>query len=54
MDKNALPPADRIRDVIEAEALPSTPTEKALAKLWADVLGLSTVDVNDSFFDVGG
>lgn len=54
VNKNALPPVDRVRDVIEPEALPSTPTEVALAKLWADVLGLCTVDVNDSFFDLGG
>ncbi|MFC8954497.1 amino acid adenylation domain-containing protein [Streptomyces sp. NPDC057101] len=33
---------------------PSTPAETALAALFADLLGLPTVGVHDSFFELGG
>lgn len=33
---------------------PSTETEKALAALWQEVLGVSKVGVQDSFFELGG
>ncbi|MGW2089826.1 amino acid adenylation domain-containing protein [Streptomyces sp. NPDC001880] len=33
---------------------PRTDTERALAGIWAEVLGLDTVGVTDRFFDVGG
>ena len=33
---------------------PATATEKALAKLWSDVLGHDNVGVDDNFFDAGG
>jgi non-ribosomal peptide synthase protein (TIGR01720 family) len=37
-----------------AYAPPSTPVEKALALIWADVLGLDRVGIHDNFFDLGG
>ena len=33
---------------------PRTPTEEALAAIWADVLKLDRVGVDDYFFDIGG
>jgi len=34
--------------------LPATPTERAVAGVWCEVLGLPAVGATDSFFDVGG
>ncbi|WP_156656064.1 non-ribosomal peptide synthetase, partial [Mycobacterium sp. 852002-51971_SCH5477799-a] len=33
---------------------PSTPAEETLARIYADVLGIDRVGVDDSFFDLGG
>jgi amino acid adenylation domain-containing protein len=33
---------------------PHSATERALASLWSDVLGVESVGVHDSFFDLGG
>lgn len=41
-------------DVVEANALPKTVTEERLAKVWAEVLSRSAVDIQESFFDLGG
>ncbi|MFE1872681.1 amino acid adenylation domain-containing protein [Streptomyces sp. NPDC059496] len=38
----------------EAAVAPRTDIERALAEIWAEVLGLDTVGVTDRFFDVGG
>ncbi|MDB9524397.1 amino acid adenylation domain-containing protein [Oscillatoria sp. CS-180] len=37
-----------------AEALPQTLIEQRLADIWASVLRLETVGLNDNFFDLGG
>ncbi len=34
--------------------VPATPAEKALAKIWQDVLGLESVRCHDNFFELGG
>ena len=44
------PPRDRSRGPGNC----AVPTEAAMASLWAEVLGLPTVDVRDDFFDIGG
>lgn len=33
---------------------PATPTEKTLAEIWADVLDIERVGINDNFFTLGG
>ncbi len=52
LDTRALPPPD-YRDPGRYRA-PATPTEEILAAIYAQVLGLDRVGVDDSFFDLGG
>jgi acyl carrier protein len=33
---------------------PRNPTEKALAQIWCELIGLDEVGVTDDFFDLGG
>ena len=44
------------RDIVEAEALPQTETEQQLARIWMQVLhlGNGSLDIQESFFDLGG
>lgn len=35
-------------------ALPATPTERVVAKVWCEVLGLDSVGAVENFFDIGG
>lgn len=54
LDRRALPaPETRPADVA-ASAEPRTATEVALAQIWADVLRLPKVGVDDDFFELGG
>jgi hypothetical protein len=38
----------------EGFVLPRTDTEKMIAEIWCNVLGLNKVSIHDSFFDLGG
>ena len=56
IDRRALPPptpqdlfADRSNFVA-----PTSPTQKVLAEIWAELLKTDRVGINDSFFDLGG
>jgi amino acid adenylation domain-containing protein len=55
LDRNGLPEPGGERPALGVgyEA-PRTETERALAEIWAEVLGLERVGVNDSFFELGG
>ncbi|WP_437675105.1 amino acid adenylation domain-containing protein [Sorangium sp. So ce131] len=52
VDRRALP-APEAGDALDHVA-PRTATEELLAGIWAEVLGVERVSVEDSFFDLGG
>ena len=55
VDRRALPDPDQSRpDLEKAFAAPSTRSEEVLAKIWANLLKLKRVGINDNFFDLGG
>ena len=51
LDRKALPQPVLTATAFEA---PQTPTEEIIAGIYAQVLGVERVGVNDSFFDLGG
>ncbi len=54
LDRPALPaPEFRLRPAGEI-VKPRTATEEAVAGIWAEVLGIDRIGVNDSFFELGG
>ncbi|HVR97798.1 MAG TPA: amino acid adenylation domain-containing protein [Thermoanaerobaculia bacterium] len=55
LDRAALPvPGPERPDLETAYAAPRTDTEEVLAQIWAQVLGLDQVGVQDNFFVLGG
>jgi len=52
VDRRALPAPRTVGP--EATERPRTATEAALAGIWADLLGLPEVGVNENFFELGG
>jgi amino acid adenylation domain-containing protein len=53
LDRKAFPVPEFKSSLIESSP-PRTSIEIALAKIWCDILGLETVDIRDSFFEIGG
>ncbi|MEO5700986.1 MAG: phosphopantetheine-binding protein, partial [Casimicrobiaceae bacterium] len=55
VDRRALPAPGRARPSLDtAFAAPRTRREADLVQLWADVLALDEIGVDDDFFDLGG
>lgn len=54
VDRKALPDPDFTSQLQTRFVAPRTPTEKRLAAIWAEVLKLEQVGVEDDFFDLGG
>ncbi|MBW4550124.1 MAG: amino acid adenylation domain-containing protein [Aphanocapsa sp. GSE-SYN-MK-11-07L] len=55
VDRQALPAPDTLRpDLVAAFVNPRTPTEQALAQVFAQVLEVEQVGIYDDFFELGG
>jgi amino acid adenylation domain-containing protein len=55
VDRRALPAPQRTRPELEETFTPPrTTVEKILVSIWAEVLGLEQVGIDDNFFSVGG
>ena len=54
VDRRALPAPDRERRGRGNFVEPRTPTEKRVAEMWKELLGLDRVSVEDGFFELGG
>ncbi|MCP3059792.1 amino acid adenylation domain-containing protein, partial [Myxococcus sp. K38C18041901] len=54
VDRKALPSPDSATDASESYVAPRSPLEELLANLWAQLLSLPRVGVDDNFFDLGG
>jgi amino acid adenylation domain-containing protein/thioester reductase-like protein len=55
VDRKALPaPEQFASDFLETFVPPRTPVEEILAQIWAEVLKVDKVGINDDFFELGG
>ena len=55
INRNALPAPDAAATQARAPGnAPATPTEQLLAGIWAELLGVGDIRVEDNFFDIGG
>ncbi len=54
LDRRALPAPPADRDTSTDRVAPRTETERVLAQIWADVLSVRTVGIEDDFFTLGG
>jgi non-ribosomal peptide synthetase component F len=54
VDRATLPPLSDIALPVRATLAPTNDVERTLADIWAAVLNVDRVGVNDSFFDLGG
>jgi amino acid adenylation domain-containing protein len=54
IDRLALPAPDSARFNLKEYVAPQTPVEEVLADIWADILKIERVGIQDNFFDLGG
>jgi len=55
VDRRALPAPEAVQPVSGAPYVaPETPTERVLAEIWRQVLGVAQVGLHDNFFELGG
>ncbi|OLT58220.1 non-ribosomal peptide synthetase [Moorena bouillonii] len=54
VDRKALPVPDMASSVLTEYVAPQTETQKILAEIWAEVLGIEQIGIHDNFFDLGG
>ncbi|MEH0982521.1 non-ribosomal peptide synthetase/MFS transporter [Micromonospora sp. CPCC 205556] len=54
LDRRALPAPVAARAAEVALVEPRTATERTLAGIWSDLLGVPTLGIDDDFFDLGG
>ena len=54
LDRKALPSPTAEAVAAQAYEPPATPTERAIADIWAELLGLGQIGRQDNFFDLGG
>ncbi|OLB76500.1 MAG: hypothetical protein AUI14_18590 [Actinobacteria bacterium 13_2_20CM_2_71_6] len=54
LDRRALPAPDPAATTGSGYRPPRTPTERALTRIWADVLGVREVGIDEDFFELGG
>ena len=54
VDRKALPAPDLTSSLSTEFVAPETTTQKALAEIWAEVLGIKQVGIHDNFFELGG
>ncbi|MFC4857848.1 amino acid adenylation domain-containing protein [Actinophytocola glycyrrhizae] len=54
VDRDRLPPSAATRAADETFVAPHDETERLLASIWAEILGLDRVGVTDDFFALGG
>ena len=54
LDRTALPALEDVQERSHAHVPPVTEVERTLAEIWAQVLDMPCVGLEDSFFDLGG
>ncbi|NES69220.1 MAG: methyltransferase domain-containing protein, partial [Okeania sp. SIO2D1] len=54
LDRKALPAPDFANSLSTEYVAPETETEKVLAEIWREVLGIEQIGIHDNFFDLGG
>lgn len=55
LDRNALPASDGIRPDLDNEYVePQTDLERALVRIWTEILGVEHIGIEDDFFALGG